>query len=91
MHRALGQSLPLRRLNGDQPVTAQPNSAKISCQQELVDRVKAYDSNADETALNEAYVFSMSSETCCIDYEVLDARLTKSTSTQLLHTCKSLI
>ena len=60
MRRALGQSLPLRSLNGDQQVTAQPDSAKIICQQELVDRVKAYDPNADETALNEAYVFSMS-------------------------------
>ena len=33
---------------------------KIICQQELVDVVKAYDPDADEVALNEAYVFSMS-------------------------------
>ncbi|SVD30346.1 uncharacterized protein METZ01_LOCUS383200, partial [marine metagenome] len=33
---------------------------KIICQQELVDVVKAYDPDADEIALNEAYVFSMS-------------------------------
>ena len=52
--------MPLRRLNGDQQVTMQLSPEKIICQQELVDRVKAYDSNADETALNEAYVFSMS-------------------------------
>ena len=56
----LGVSTPLRYSHGDQEVTAQPSASGITHQNHLVDKVRAYDPDADEKSLNEAYVFAMS-------------------------------
>ena len=38
---------------------AEPSKRPMIRQYELVERVKAYDANADEDALNRAYVYSL--------------------------------
>ena len=60
MRCVLGVSTPLRYSHGDQEVTAQPSASGITHQKDLVDKVRAYDPDADEKSLNEAYTFAMS-------------------------------
>jgi len=49
----------MQDMNMEAPSPKQPKPPRLMRQYELVERVKAYDPDADEDVLNRAYVFAM--------------------------------